>query len=136
MFTKTEEDNFDQIFNCVWITTIQFFCIGSHLKFISIYLVTENKLNLIFLDTKFNLFSVTRYIETNYPYDCFAVTMYQSLLMALVSLLTFLCTLKTRIWISKCNCKSKYTNLWRNWCQDSKRWLLMSETQQLIMLTY
>ena len=74
---------------------------------------------------KFNLFSVTGYIEINYPYNCFAVTMYQSLLMALVFLLTFLCTLKTRAWISKCNCKSKYTFFDETdvKIQDCKWWL-------------
>ena len=61
-----------------------------------------------------------------FSYNCIAMTMYQSLLIAIVSLLYS----KTRAWRSKCNCSLRTSSQLFNQVLNDN---LMSETRQLII---
>ena len=78
-------------FACLYIYNIYKCLSGSILRLRAVFFVDLKFISSLSVDEK------TRYIEKKYPYNCFAMTMYQSLLMALVSLP--FCVLET------CNCK-------------------------------
>ena len=87
-----------------WFPPIYFFKVSARLPWLN--------MRMIIIQTRYNW-------EKKYPYNCFVMTMYQSLLMALVSLP--ICVLKN--WdLKKCNYNLS-TQIFEVLLQDFKWWL-------------